>query len=281
MAGKNALVIHTHPDQIKKIASLINRNYVAVIPYGKKERRVFALLGSAHSKTVITRMLKIKQRSASQALAISGIPEVAPRVAKLGETSGLVRSAKLQGKTTQQIINECFEIGAVGLVLVAQDWLPKEVTRVNGRGQRTVLIAGESTREDFDIFPKIYRCLMEDYGKVMVGTSANLRGEDTYHFFQQDEALAKMRKKVDLFVYDQTKIGTFPIFKHLTSTTMIDLTGEKPEVIRWGNIYPGRFRQVFPELIFDSSKLKKYRGRESFYHYILTNIFPFKGFLRT
>lgn len=116
----------------------------------------------------------------------------------------------------------------------------------NSQGERTVLIAGEASSESYDIFPLVYRQLIKNHSKVMVGTSANLHGEDTYHALEQDEALDKLKDHIDIFVYDQSKIGFFPVLKNLTSVTMIDLTGERPTVIRWGSIHPSRFKKIFP-----------------------------------
>lgn len=281
MYTKEALVILASPDKVEEIASLIAQDYITVLPYGRRERRMFALVGSAHSQTVIDRMLQIKQRSTSQALAISGIPEVAPIVAELDQTQALVSAARRIHQDPQMVVNRCFKLGAVGLVLAAQDWLPKEATRIRD-GRKTVLIAGEVTDEEFDIFPNVYRTLIKDYGKVMVGTSANITGEDTYHIFQQDEALGKLGKCVDLFVCDNiSRYGRFPLFRHLTSTTMIDLTGDRPKVTRWGNVYPGHFKEIFPDLVFQPGKLNKYKGRESALQFQLERLIPIPGLLKT
>lgn len=276
---KKASLITSHSKNIEEIAALINKGNIIVIPYGKKERRVFAMVGSAHDPQVIKEMLTIKKRSSSQALAISGIPDAAPLAAKLNETKALIYSAKRSNKTPQEIVELCFQVGAVGLIFEAQDWLPKEVTVTKENGHRTVLIAGECTEEEFDIFPKVYRCLIEKYGKIMVGTSANLHGEETYHALEQDEAFDKLKDHVDVFVYDQTKIGRFPLIKHLTSTTMIDLTGDIPEVVRWGNVYPGRFKSILGDMIFEPKKLKKYKNREGWHHLLFKKIIPIKGLL--
>jgi len=164
-------------------------------------------------------------------------------------------------------------------VLAAQDWLPPEATRTTEDGRRTVLIAGEASDEEYDIFPAVYRRLISGYGKVMVGTSANLHGDETYHVKQQDEALAKLRSHVDVFAYDTGRLGALPLFKHLTSTTMIDLTKPRATVLRWGNVHPGRFRAVFPDLVFNIHEVKRHPGREHLYHVILKRLLPMKGLL--
>lgn len=266
-----AKVINAHKDNIDEIISHILQNELVAIPYGKKERRVFALVGLAND-SVVERMKKIKSREASQGVAISGIPDVAPFVAELHKTKALVNCARLLKTTPLKLIHQAFDIGAVGLILIAQGWLPKGATMVNEEGERTVLIAGEASKEEYDIFPILYRKLLTQHYKVMVGTSANLHGEDTYNILQQEEALSKLRNHIDVFVYDNQKIGVFPLFKHLTSTTMIDLTGNKPKVVRWGNIYPSRFKPIFPDLIFEPKKLKVYHGRERLHHVLLKNI---------
>ena len=267
----SAKVINAHKDNIDEIISHILQNKLVVIPYGKKERRVFALVGLANDG-VVDRMKKIKSREASQGVAISGIPDVAPFVAELHKTKALVNCARLLKTTPVKLVHRAFNIGAVGLILIAQDWLPKGATMVNREGEITVLIAGEASKEEYDIFPVLYRKLLTQYYKVMVGTSANLHGEDTYHILQQEEALSKLRNHIDVFVYDNLKIGRFPFFKHFTSTTIIDLTGSKPEAVRWGNIHPNRFKAIFPDLIFEPKKLKAYQGREKLYHVLLKNI---------
>ncbi len=266
-----AKIINAHKDNIDEIISYILQNKLVAIPYGKKERRVFALVGLANDG-VVERMKRIKSREASQGVAISGIPDVAPFVAELHKTKSLVNSARLLKTTPVKLIHKAFDIGAVGLILIAQDWLPKGATMVNEAGERTVLIAGEASKEEYDIFPVLYRKLLTKHYKVMVGTSANLHGEDTYNIKQQEEALSKLKDHVDVFVYDGAKLGIFPLFKHLTSTTMIDLTSSIPKVVRWGNIHPSRFRSIFPDLIFEPKKLKAYHGRERMYHVLLKKI---------
>jgi tRNA A37 threonylcarbamoyladenosine synthetase subunit TsaC/SUA5/YrdC len=277
----SAVIIDAANDRVAELAARLNDDQIVVMPYGKKERRVFAMIGSAHSRQVIERMLAIKQRSASQAIAISGIPDVAPLVGRLDDTPALARRAKALGVPPWSVVDACFVIGAIGLVLAAQDWLPPEATRVTDDGRRTVLIAGEASSEDFDIFPAVYRQLISQYGKVMVGTSANLHGDETYHVLQQEEAVEKLSDHVDVFVRDTLRLGAFPLFKHLTSTTMIDLTGPRATVLRWGNIYPGRFRAVFPDLVFQRRNVKKHAPRERAAHVLLKKLFPMKGLLAT
>ncbi len=267
-----AEIIHSTPDNIEQIASLIAQNKLVVIPYGKKERRVFAIVGLANNG-IVKRMKAIKQRGASQGVAISGIPDVAPLVAELDKTPVLVETAKMLKISPQEVIERCFKIGGVGLVLLAQKWLPDGSTMLNGQGQRTVLIAGEASEEDYDIFPKVYRYLIKHHNKVMVGTSANIHGEDTYHILEQDLALEKLKDHVDLFIYDDQSPNSLPFFKHLTSVTMIDLTGQKPKVIRWGSLHPSRFKKIFPNLIFEPRKLKHYKGREKLAHLFLKKLF--------
>jgi tRNA A37 threonylcarbamoyladenosine synthetase subunit TsaC/SUA5/YrdC len=275
MYDTTAKVILAHSNNINQIISHILQKQLVAIPYGKKERRVFALIGLADDE-VVQKMKQIKERNASQGVAIAGIPDVAPFVAKLEETSGLMESARILNKSPQELIFKAFEIGAIGLILKAQDWLPQGATMVKN-GQRTVLIAGESSKEEYDIFPVLYRKLITNYKKVLVGTSANLHGEDTYHILQQDEALSKLKSHIDVFVYDNLKIGFFPLFRHLTSTTMIDLTEKEPKVIRWGNVYPSRFKKVFPNLKFNSRELKNYSGKERLHHVVLKGLFSVFG----
>lgn len=271
-----AQVINAEHDNVDQIVSHILDNKIVVMPYGTKQRRVFAMIGLANDE-VVKKMKEIKSRAPSQAVAISGIPDVAPLVAELDKTKALVAAAKLLGISPQEIVEKCFEVGAVGLILIAQDWLPKGATMVNEAGETTVLIAGEATDESYDIFPKVYRQLIEKHKKVMVGTSANLHGDDTYHALQQNEALERLKDHVDIFVYDKAKIGVTPIFKHLTSGTMIDLTGDRARVVRWGNIHPDRFKKIFPDLIFEPKKLKHYKGKEKKYHVFIEEIFkPFR-----
>lgn len=268
-----AKILLSDAKNIKRIARCIAQKEIAVISYGRRERRVFAMVGLAE-ESIIDRIKQIKKRAADEGVAISGIPEVAPMVAKLDETPALVKVALDLKISLQEVIERCFRVGGVGLVLMAQDWVPQGVTMKNKAGKRTVLIAGEETNEDYDIFPKVYKYLIKEYRQVMVGTSANLHGEDTYHIGEQEEALDKLKDKVDLFVYDRTRFGFFPFFKHMTSTTMIDLTGERARVLRWGSIHPSRFKRIFPDLVFRPHKLKKYRGRERLHHLLLRKLFP-------
>lgn len=266
-----AKILLSDAKNIKRIARRIASKEIAVISYGKRERRVFAMVGLAE-ESIVQRMKQIKKRAAGEGVAISGIPEVAPMVAKLDETSALIKASQDLKISLQEVVERCFRVGGVGLVLMAQDWVPQGVTMKNKAGKRTVLIAGEETNEDYDIFPRIYKYLIKEYGQVMVGTSANLHGEETYHIGEQDEALDKLKDQVDLFVRDPLKIGFFPFFKHRTSTTIIDLTGSRARVLRWGSIHPSRFKKIFPDLFFEPRNLKKYKGRERLHHLLLKRI---------
>lgn len=266
-----AEIIPAEDQNIELIVSRILENKICVVPFGKKQRRVFALVGLANDQ-VIRRLKRIKKRASSRAIGISGIPEVVPMVAKLNQTPALTVAAKRLGLTEQQIIEKCFEIGGVGLILVARDWLPKDTVMVNKNQVKTVLVAGEISDQNYDIFPKIYRQLIKNHQRIMVGTSANLEGDDTYHVLEQKEAYRKLKKHVDVFVYDKLKFGLFPLFKHLTSTTMLDLSINPPEVIRWGSVHPQRFKRIFPDLIFNPKRLKHYRGRERLHHLFLKSI---------
>lgn len=268
-----AKILLSHPRNIKRVASYIAQKKIVVIPYGKQERRIFAIVGLAEND-VVERIKRIKKRATSQAVAISGIPDVAPMVAKLDQTPALIKAANNLKITPKEVVEKCFQAGGIGLILIAQDWVPKGATMVKKNGVRSVLIAGEVTDKEYDIFPRVYTYLIKKYGKVMVGTSANLTGDDTYHVMQQSEALEKLGPHVDIFVYDRVRIDTLPILRNLTSTTILDLTEERAEVLRWGSIHPERFRKMFDDLIFEPDKLKKYQGRERLHHVLLRRLFP-------
>ena len=183
---REAVLIQASKAHINELAARLDGDQIVVMPYGKKERRVFAMLGSAHSHAVIERMLAIKNRAASQAIAISGIPEVAPLVGRLDDTHALSSRSKVLGVPPWAVVDACFDVGAVGLILAAQGWLPAAATRL--------------------------------------------------------------------------------------STTMLDLTGPKAKVLGWGNVYPGHFRAVFPDLVFKPRHVKKHRGRERRHHVLLKKL---------
>lgn len=270
--SRTAKIIAAKSENVEEIVSSILRSEIVVMPYGKKERRIFAIIGLAND-SVIKRMRQIKNREQSEGVAISGIPEVVPHVAELDKTPALSEAARRLNISPQEVIERCFKVGGLGLILIAQDWLPQGATMFNKKGERTVLVAGETTNEEYDIFPKVYLTLINKHNQIMVGTSANLSGEGTYHILEQNKAIEKLKNHVDLFVYDELKIGIFPIFKHMTSTTMIDLTDEKAQVVRWGSIYPNRFKKIFPDLSFDPKRVKYYEGRERLHHVVLKRLF--------
>lgn len=138
-------------------------------------------------------------------------------------------------------------IHALGIILPASSDSPKDL-KVTGDNQETLLTIWTEyspLRITMDYFHQLG-------GRGLVGTSANKSGEATH--FDPDKLWSDFYQDVQAIVFDR--------FDHLPehrrkSTSIIDLTGQRPRLHREGNVSEDEIREAlrrhnFPELMIGS-----------------------------
>jgi tRNA A37 threonylcarbamoyladenosine synthetase subunit TsaC/SUA5/YrdC len=274
--GSSAKVFTPDPNNAREIAALIAAGGLVIIPWGKEERRILCLIGCHDIPGNTVLMNRIKGRPDDQPVAIGCLPETTDFVADVTSSIPLKKVAirlfnKNEDEVTEgdflEVLNRIYS-RSIGLVLKAKDDLPHAVTRKVG-DLRTVLIAGERDyREPHDIYNQTLLELATRFGKVIAGTSANPSDNDTYSVYDQEIAFSNFGDKVDGFVkYPQTPTKSKKKM-FLTSSTIIDLTGDRPMVIRWGNLHPKRFKDLFPDLIIPKDVKRNKNFESNLYYYL-------------
>lgn len=232
-----------------EIATLIAAGGLVVIPWGKEQRRILCILGCYDNIKTTSLINKIKGRTLGQTLAIGCLPSVVGSLAEIDRSIPLKKAAQiLKSGDLEEILHQCFT-QSLGLILHAKKDIPKAVKERKG-DEYTVLIAGEHDySHGKDIYTEVLYELHTRFGKVIAGTSANLTGQKVYSVFDQEKAYEDLKFKVDGFVRINTLPSAATTKWHLTSSTIIDLTGTKAVVRRWGNMHPLRFTRIFSDLI--------------------------------
>jgi tRNA A37 threonylcarbamoyladenosine synthetase subunit TsaC/SUA5/YrdC len=231
----------------KELAQIIAAGGIVAIPWGHPKRRIYCLICAFDNENSVRKMNLIKGRPANQPVALGCLPQHIKYVANISTNAPLRQaSERLKISNLDELLALLFE-RSVGLILSSHDFIPEYVASKTDQG-KTVLIAGEkSDLIGQDIYNQTLHELFENYGKVIAGTSANPSQKNVYSTFDQEEAYEFLKDKVDAFIKLDV-IGDTNEKMHLTSSTIIDLSGDRPIVRRWGNIHPRRFKNIFPDL---------------------------------
>ncbi len=253
--GRRGKIFHPGQEDAKEVAALIAAGGVVVMPWGAESRRIMILVGVFDNPLATAALNEIKGRPQRQVLGIGCLPESTHYVAKTEESKPLVEAARrlldISNPTKDhlnQVIGLLFENNSVGLLLMAQDSLPIQVTDAKPFG-RTVLVLGASDWQDpNDSYNNTLWELSTRYGKVVAGTSANPTGKNVYSVAAQHQLYEEIGSRVDGFVVFNKIPPKSPKIDAAASSTVIDLTGEQPKLMRWGNQHPLSFRRFFPDL---------------------------------
>src|SRR3989344_2001681 len=247
----------------KDLAAILAAGGLVVIPWGSLERQIYCLIGCFDIPNVTKLMNEAKGRTSNQALAVGCLPHHIPSIAEV-ESSVPLKNAMNNLNETDLInfLTRCFD-RSIGLVFKAKSHLSQEVTITTQIG-RTIMIAGEKPLDsENDIYNQTLHELYESYGKVIAGTSANPSSGTVFSIFDQDEAYKTLKLKVDAFVKHDKPLQKPSDKLYITSSTIIDLTSEKPIVIRWGNLHPDKFKDIFADLIIPENVTKNPNADDS------------------
>jgi tRNA A37 threonylcarbamoyladenosine synthetase subunit TsaC/SUA5/YrdC len=250
------------------LAALIAAGGIVAIPWGGEDRRIYCLICDANNAQVVAKMNILKGRPANQAVALGVLPQHIKHLVDLDNSHHLFKSQDfLRLKSLEELLQQIYG-RSIGLILPAHPNLPDHVTVKTDKG-RTVMVVGEVLD---DIFNETLRSVYDNYGKFIAGTSANPAHKEVFSVYTQDEAYEFLKDKVDAFV-KYAPIPKRPKKKlFLTSSTIIDLTLEEPTVLRWGNLHPHRFKNIFPNLKVPKkvSKNSNHEGTLSYYWSAIT-----------
>ncbi len=185
--------------QIDQAISVLKQGGIVAFPTDT----VYSLGASISMVPAVERVYRVKQRPHQRAL-----PVLLADISQIGEVARVVPSIA-------QILADKFLPGALTLVLPKLETVPDIVTG----GGNTVAIR-------IPAHP-IPVALVRGVGTPIVGTSANLSGQPSALTYE--EAHAQLGDKVDLIIDGGRCPGG-------TESTIVDLTGETPVILREGAI---------------------------------------------
>lgn len=194
---------------IQKAVETILRGGVVVAPTDT----VYGLIADATNEDAVSRVFRIKQRPETKPLPI--IVRDAEMAAKLAYID----------KRLERILGMIWP-GAVTVVLQKKDALPALVTG----GRNTIGLR----YPDY----KILHFMIQLVGKPLTATSANISGEEPSN--KIEDVLGQFRKSLlrpDL-VLDAGEL------KFSQPSTVLDLSGEKPKIIRIGPVNPKKLMEI-------------------------------------
>lgn len=184
---------------IARAAEIIRAGGVVCYP----TRCLYGLGADARNAAAVDRVFALKERPATMALLVL--------IHRPGEMEGLV--ARIP--PLAQALMDRFWPGRLTLVLEAAPGLPEPLTA--GTGRIGIRLAGHP----------VAAALVSAFGGPVTGTSANLSGKPGCA--QIPDLDFQLRKGVDLILDAGPLKGGF-------GSTVVDVTGEKPVVIREGEV---------------------------------------------
>ncbi len=189
----------TIQDMIQKGAEILTKGGIVVYPTDT----VYGLGACFDNIPSVTQIYEIKNRPFSTALPIL-----------LADTSWIGRYAIAVSSYAEQLI-EAFFPGALTLILTKAASIPSIVT--GGRDTIALRVPAHP----------VTLALIEQTGKAVTGTSANLSGLPSAH--SADDAQAQLGDRVDFIIDGGRCPGG-------TESTIVDATGEVPVIVRKGAI---------------------------------------------
>ena len=169
------------------------------------------------------------------------IPEAVERVYRVKERPWNMALPLLLADISQ--ISEVAESVLPIAWLLAKEFLPGALTMVLPRSRLvpdTITAGGKTVAIRIPAHP-VPVALVRGLGTPIVGTSANLSGKPSA--LTADEVYSQLRDKVDLVIDG----GKCPGGRE---STIIDVTGEVPKILREGAISEKKLRQVCGSIIF-------------------------------
>lgn len=181
------------------IVRVLQRDGLIVYP----TETFYGLGGNCYSRKVLKKIFKIKNRPVSKGLPV------------LVSDRKMIRNLVAQSPPLFQDLADRFWPGPLTFVLSAAAYLPAELVGPN----RTIGIR----------LPDVpwLQALIRDLGVPLITTSANISGEG--EISSPGDVVRLFREKVDLIVDGGPTPGGLP-------STVIDLTGEEPLLVREGVI---------------------------------------------
>ncbi len=256
MTGRLALlkfVDFSNESKVKKAVNLAVKILVGsgiiVVPWGKPQRRIFAMLGVADDLEVAKKINRAKGRPEDQVLSVCVIPEVIKLAALVDNSKLLKNAAKRLGKRPEEILGEILEKMPMGFFLEAPPNLGSWVTSIDKNGKKVVYIGGGDTGYKHNFYSLVYKKFFQKYGRLLIATSANKTGEDTHPITNYKKAYEELKMDVDaVFVDKKIKIHPVPFLRHLVSPTMINLLKNPPQLIRRGSKHERILKHYFGKI---------------------------------
>jgi L-threonylcarbamoyladenylate synthase len=197
-------------EQVEKGVSILKEGGVVAFPTDT----VYGLGASIGIDSAVERVYRIKERLRNMAL-----PLLLADLDQLEDIATVIPTYAL-------ILAEKFWPGPLTLVLLKSD----SVSDIVSSGGRTIAVR-------IPAHP-IPTALARGVGTAIIGTSANLSGQPSA--LTAEEAREQLGTKVNFIIEGECPGGR--------ESTVVDLSGESPVILREGAISIEALRQIFPEI---------------------------------
>jgi len=197
-------------EQIEKGVSILKQGGVVAFPTDT----VYGLGASIGIDSAVERVYRIKERQRRMAL-----PLLLADIPQLDEVA-------ISIPTSARLLAENFWPGPLTLVLLKSDSVSDTVSG----GSETIAVRVPAH--------PIPIALAQGVGTPIVGTSANLSGQPSA--LTTEEARNQLGNKVDLIIEGECPGGK--------ESTIVDLTGETPVILRQGALLIEELRQLCPDI---------------------------------
>lgn len=216
-----------NPYHLIRVAEIITMGGIVGFPF----KGIFGFFGNMYDPQAAEAIIRAKGRSTDKRLIVVTTPEKIDTHSDLSKT----RYPK------EQLVALLTDIHALGVILPASPRAPYHLVG-EGVGRTIVTIWTE--------YPPL-RTMMEYLyilgGKGLVGTSANKSGDATH--YDPDELWKEFSHAVQAVVFTRFDLPDC----RLMSTSIVDLTNDRPTLHRRGNVSDEELRKVlnrhgFPDL---------------------------------
>lgn len=248
LVERKAEILYAEDTKPDEIADRVLHGQIGLMDWGDPKNMIFVMIGNAGIPDVLNRMNRIKGRPQNQVLAVSGSAELVMKLGNVSASQAIQRVCKSEDVSAGKLVARLFEY-PIGLVVEANPDLPNGITKINGRGQNTVMIAGQSYNPKYgyyDLYNPSVRA-MDKKGIIPCASSGNRENEQVYTVYQQEKAYKDFRGEIDFFI-KRSNLDPDYRNRRITSCTAIDLSGGEPIAKRWGSRDISYFEQYLGKI---------------------------------
>lgn len=229
----------------KEVVNILLKGGIAGVTWG---HHLYILACNAYDLKAVAKMNKLKERPPTQVCAIAGEIKEIEEFVDIKKSKGLLFASRKFNMTPLEYTELLFKKFPLLIEFARNRHAPKSATFMNERGD-SVWLGGHISDQFYSKLIVEARNLRKN-GKqiVIVGSSLNLRGENTLTVKELDKVKKYFDQKIDVIAIHH-KAEKLKKLKFTTSSSVVSFLAEYPTLLRLGSVRAETLKKYIPGLV--------------------------------